>query len=450
MFYAQAQRDYSQELIYLLAEGRYFEARDYRLQYADQLQGNNELFDLFYKIHMSFAFNQPDSGIVYLEKLLGNQNYARELKSDIAAYFQQLAWAYGEKQQYEQSIATLERYINFLKTNSFFQGLEFIKNGIRDAEKEISLYKKKSENPVRKIVRDSDACEIELKDEEYIRFEAQYNGQTIETLFDTGCYYFLAMEKDLADDIGVKYDSNQDSIQRVNGLPIKALEGIIDSIDIKGIKLYNIPVIVLWEKFRSTLLPSDLGADYRDYAERHVFKERQIVLGVPTMKMIGRFEFDWESNRLYIPQKQEPAGISPASNLMVLKNAPYLYMRINNTEFTGLFDTGGDVFLYLTFSYFFKARCEYIAPEPLRRPAVITMRTGTYDDIEYQRVKNPEICFDGRKINADDSDCEVYTMDMSWLKDQVLFDGMAGFQFVKNIGSKCMIDFDTMTVECKD
>lgn len=56
-----AQRNYPQELISLIEQGRCFEAREYRSQYADKLPLADKTFDVFYKAHMALFFNKPDS-----------------------------------------------------------------------------------------------------------------------------------------------------------------------------------------------------------------------------------------------------------------------------------------------------------------------------------------------------------------------------------------------------
>ena len=88
-------------------------------------------------------------------------------------------------------------------------------------------------------------------------------------------------------------------------------------------------------------------------------------------------------------------------------------------------------------------------PKAQKVPYTRTTVTGIYENIEYQIVKNPRIYFGGKNINTSDPDCEVRAIDMVWRSEPNGFDGEIGVQFIKNIGLKCIIDFDSMTVECK-
>jgi hypothetical protein len=443
--YAQGQRNYAQEFVDLLFQGRYFDARDYKMRYADQLPKDFKMLDLLYDISMSLAFNKPDSAILYIEDFLGNQQETEQmLGPNIVGFYIRLSDLYEEKQQYELAIATYEKFINYLIRNPFSQDQEFIKNQMEVTQILISSLKEKMENePIQKIARDADACEIELKEDPYIRFDAQYNGKTVETFFNTGISRFFLIEKDLADDLGVKYSSDPGTGQALNGKEGRISGGTIDSIDIQGIKLYNIPVLVFFEKF-SSYIPDNFDVDYKEEVGKHIYKERQIIMGVPTMKMIGRFEFDWESNTLCIPQKQKSVAMTPISNLMILQNRLYLNMKINDTEFMGLLDTGGNHFFNLSFPYFFKATCKSEETKKLN----YTSFMGVYENIEHQRVKEPQIFFDGRNISNSEPGREVYAID-NIESDNNKYDGVVGIKFIKNIGSKCIIDFDAMTVECK-
>lgn len=47
------QRNYAQELVDLLRQGKCFEALEFREQYANRLPLHDEAFDLLYKSHMS-------------------------------------------------------------------------------------------------------------------------------------------------------------------------------------------------------------------------------------------------------------------------------------------------------------------------------------------------------------------------------------------------------------
>ncbi|GAA4785975.1 hypothetical protein GCM10023231_12340 [Olivibacter ginsenosidimutans] len=442
--YGQIQRNYAQELYDLLLKGRNFEAREFKLQHKDQLPPD---LDLVYNMHMSLAFNKPDSTIIYLEEFLGNPQRVHTIGPVVGQYYVRLCETYESKQQFEKSISAVERHINYLKENPYSLDAETINKEIGEAQIKISLLKEKLKNePIRRLIRDEKDNEIKLKDNVHIRFDAQYNGHTVETYFDTGVTEFCMMEKELADEIGVKYKPNQDSVHSLNGKPIKAIEGYLDSIELTGIKLYNIPVSVVIDKFISNI-PSHLNPDFRQDLANNLLKSKQVLFGLPTMKMIGRFEFDWKSNTLVIPQTKEQKsirrGLDP--NIMFIVNAPYLNMKINDTDFIGFLDFGADHYLFLTYPYFFKSNCDYVKYNTEKQPYFRTGFLGVQENMERQRVENPQIYFDGRKIDTTKPQREVYTM-----ANINNFDGEVGVSFFKNTFSKTVIDFNTMTIECED
>ena len=439
-FQMHAQCNYAQELVDLLHQEKYFEAIDLKKQHADQLPKNDKAFDLIYNIHMSLAFNKPDSAIVYLEEFLNNPDYVRILGPIVGAYYPMLSRSYEDKQQYGKSIDTAEKYLKYLAQNPFSLDQELIKNETNDANKRITLLKDKLENePLRRIVRDQKVQDIKLKDSEYIRFDAKYNGHEIETLFNTDVGRFFLIEEELANEIGVRISSNQD------GNPPILVNGVLDSIELKGVKLYNIPVTILKGKF-SIVLPNDINIDLKTEIESKIFKKRQIIMGVSAMKMIGRFDFDWKSNVLRLPPEQMSVKKKPSPNFMLLKNIPYLNLKINDINFTGLLDTSSKHFIYLTAPYMISNSNSIIAEtqeDMVNRASFL----GYDPNVKRLKIKKPQISFDGK--NIDNKNLDVYEANPIGTKWNV-FDGEVGVDFIKKTGSKTLVDFDTMMIKITD
>lgn len=445
--YGQIQRNYAQELFNLLTNGRYFEAKEFKMQHQDQLPPNDKLLDFIYNIHLSRAFNNSNRNITYLEELLGDSQCVRTIGSVVGQYYVGLCESYESKQQFEKAISTVERHINYLKENLYPLDPEGVKMEIHEAQLKIASLKEKLQHePIRGIVRVKKINKVKLKDDPYIRFDAQYNGHSVETLFDTGVSYYCMMEKGLADQIGVKYKPKQDSIRLINGKPMRAIEGYIDCIEIKGIKLYNIPALVLIDKFTSNLA-SNFNPDYRKHIENNVLKTNQVLFGLPLMKMIGRFEFDWKSNMLTISQAKEQNSIKKSMNPNIAFNNGllYLHMEINDIDFTGFLDLGADHYLFLTYPYFFKSNSAYVKNDPLKKPYFRTGLLGVQENIERYKVDNPNIHFDRRKIETAKPGREVYAME--GINN---FDGEVGIRFFKNTFAKTVIDFNSMAIECED
>lgn len=445
--YGQMQRNYAQELIDLLMNGRNFEAREFKLQHRDHLPPDDKLLGLIYNMHMSIAFNKPDSTIIYLEDFLSNTDNFRNFLPLVGVYYVRLCETYEGKQLIEKAISTVKRHLKYLKDNPHSLNPDVIKNANAEAQNKLLVLKQKLGNePKIQLTRDNKDKVIKLKDGIHVRFDAQYNGHTVETNFDTGVSAFCFIEKDVADEIGVKYKPHQDSIRFVNGKSTKAIDGYVDVIELNGIKLYNIPVLVFIDKFSSNL-PGHLNPTYRQDLQSSLLKSRQVLFGLPAMKMIGRFEFDWKSSTLVIPQKkvQNTLRKSLNPNMMLVQNGLFLSMKINETDFIGFLDSGSDHSLFLTYPYFFKSKCDYVKDDPQKQPLTRAGLTGVQENLERYRLENPQIYFGGRKIDMNNPQRAAYTV-----ANINNFDGEVGIGFFKNNFSKTVIDFNTMTIECEN
>jgi hypothetical protein len=445
--YGQAPRNAAEELFGLLMTGRNFEAKEFKIQHQDQFRPYEKVVELMYNMHMSLAFNKPDSAIIYFEEFLSNHEYVHNIGPAVGQFYVRLSETYEGKQQFEKAISSVERHISYLKENPYSLDPAGVKREIDEAQVKIAYLKEKFQHePIRGIVRDQKNNKVKLKDGPHIRFDAQYNGHTLETLFDTGVSYYCMMEKEVADEIGVKYKPNQDSTRLINGKPMKAIEGYIDRIEIKDIKLYNIHVLVLIDKFTSNLA-RNMNADYRKHVENNVLRSKQVLFGLPIMKMIGRFEFDWKANLLTIPHiKEQNSRVRKLKPAIAVNNGfLYLHMKINDADFTGFLDLGADHYLFLTYPYFFKSNSAYVKNDPLKQPYFRTGLLGVQENIERQRLENPRIYFDGRRIDSSKPGREVYAI--AGINN---FDGEVGVSFFKNTFAKTVIDFNSMTVDCVD
>jgi len=443
--YGQGQRNYAQELFNLLMNGRYFEAKEFKVQHRDQLQPD---IDLVYNMYMASAFNKPDSTIYYLEKFLGDPRGVRTIGPVVGQYYVGLYETYANKQQFDKAISTVERYINYLKENPYSLDPEAIKKEIVGAQGNITLFKEKINTAsIIRIAHGEKDYKIKLKNDPNIRFDALYNGHNIETYFDKGTSDFCIMEKELADEIGVKYKQTQDSTRLMYGKLIRAIGGYIDSIELGGLKLYNIPVVVFLDKFAS-YLPGHLDPGVRQDLQNNLLKSKQVLFGLPAIRKIGgRFEFDWKSNTLIIRQSKDPKNIASNlnPNMAFINNSLYLHLKVNDTDFTGFLDLSADHYVFLTYPYFFKSNSDYVNNDAKKQPYTRVGFLGIEENIERYRVENPKIYFGGKMIDAKNAQSEVYTV-----ADINNFDGEVGVRFFKNNFSKTVIDFNTMTIQCEE
>ena len=443
--FASAQRNFAQEFIDLLMENRCMEVREMYQQHADELPLDDSTFYLIYKSKMEFFFNRPDSGAIYLEKLLGNANYRVPLGITFFEFYRQLMMYYFFYQKFEDGIDLCNRMIDFLKSNPFDFDNSILQNIIIDIEKQkVTLQTRAINEPLVKIERISNRKDntIKLIKDEYIRFDAKYNGVQIETWFDTGAGHYFYIEKSLADKIGVKIvKMDQDSVQNIGGYATRAYEGMIDSIDLKSIKLYNIPVLVFLEKF-SPSLSDTFDTKTRSMIERK-YANNQIIMGRPTMLLIGKFEFNWEKNTLSFPDNRSRKNGNNSSNMFLGDNNLYLNLYINGLTYSGFFYTGCEDFITIKNSFCEKNKNMIELDEIIKKPLNYFTRSNNYWNVPYEQTINTKISFMGKTIQHDGID--ILIVDKYPAVETL--DGIVGVRFLKSITPKVIIDFDNMEIE---
>lgn len=441
-----AQRNYAQELIDLLQQGKCFEAIDLRAQYADDLPLSDKAFDLVYKSHMALFFNKPDSISIYLEELTAHHELP--LGPAIGAYYGKLLQMYDDTQQFEKGIKLCDKIIAYFNRNPFDLAPDLVQNEIRQMENAKLSFEKRNANELRRRVEriKNKNGVIKLKESDYIRFDAMYNNVPVQTWFDTGVSTYLMATTKVAEEIGVRIvDTTQDSMKMMNGVPIKALAGIIDSMDLKSVKLYNIPVMILDGYVPQ--LDDTLNSDAKLNVET-VLSDRQIIMGLPVMKMIGQIEFDWEKRTVSFPESTRETGTNSSSTIFMIDNNLYQRLKVNGVNYVGHADTGDNDFVNMTFS-FYEMNKSHIEIDSIaeKKPINHYRTTGVSSNVPYEVVKNPTVYFKGKNIHSNTRNVLISDGTLSHLNT---FDGTIGANFFKHLGSKVIFDFDNMEIKNKD
>ena len=191
-----AQHNYAQELVDLMQQGRYFEAKDLYTQHAAQLPPNDNALEMLYKSHMALFLNKQDSAAIYLENLLADHELT--MGPAIGVYYGRLLQVYDDTQRFKDGIKLCDKILNYIKRNPFDLNQDFISNEINWIDSVKSVLKNRDLNEPRiKIVRTNyEKNTIKLNDSEYIRFDATYNDIPLQTFFDTGVSeYFIVTKK---------------------------------------------------------------------------------------------------------------------------------------------------------------------------------------------------------------------------------------------------------------
>lgn len=442
-----AQRNYFQELIGLVEQGRCFDAREFRALYTDKMPKNDEAFDVFYKAQMALFFNKPDSAAIYLEDLIAN--HTLKIGPVIALYYGKLLSVYDSKQQFREGIRVCDKYLDHLKKNPFDQDKDLISREVSSIEKiKIAFQFRDINEPRIKIVKkDSGKGKtIKINDGEYIRFNARYNNVVAETWINTTSSAYFIMTRRLADKIGTKLiNKNQDSVQTIEGIPRKAKVEIIDSIDFESIKLYNIPVLVLSNSLMPGLADT-VKAEIKSKVEKE-FNREQIMMGVPAMKLLRKIEFDHKKHTVSFPGRAEKIGSNDASNMFLSGNSFCLKLKVNELNFLGYASTGSWDFLNMTFPFYRKNKSRIeIDSVTLKKPINLYTIKGTSFNVPYELVKNAKVSFGGRLVNHNNG--QVLVEGES--PDNTVYDGVVGVKFFRQLGSKVVLDFDNMRMSVSD
>lgn len=439
-----AQRNFAQELIVLMQQGKCFEARELRKQYSEYLPLNDKTYDLVYKSHMAMFFNKPDSISIYLEDLTTHHEFA--MGPVVAAYYGKLLQVYDDTQQFEKGMKVCDRIIAYFHRNPFNLAPDFVNNEIQQMENAKSSFEYRNANePRRRVERMSNKNAVtKLKDSNYIRFDAVYNGVPMQTWFDTGVSAYLVTTKNVAEEIGVRM-VDKDTPKFMNGIQVEAWAGIIDSIDLKSVKLYNIPVIV--HDGHAPNLSDTLNSEAKSKLDT-IRNEKQVIMGLPLMKMIGKFEFDWKKRTVRFPENTGEPATNRSSNIYMSDNNLYQQLKINGQNYVGHVDTGDDDFVNMAFSFYEKNK-SYIEIDSLaeKKPINHYRATGIFFNVPYEIVKDPKIDSNGTNINPNTSCVLITDGTLSHLNS---FDGTIGAGLFKHLGPKVIFDFVNMEIKRKE
>lgn len=438
-----AQRNYAQELVHLLLQGECFKAKEFHMQYADKLPEHDKALDLVYKSHMALFFNKPDSATIYLKDLL--ISYEDFLGPLAPFYYGKLLRIYTDSQQFEKGLNLCDqmtthynKYASQINKNVLERELDLVENI------KASLRSRLNNESIIKIKRVDSVKSIELIKDEYIRFYSNYNGDSIETWFDTGVSNHFQISKKIADKIGVRaVHINQDSTQIVNGISQKGYEGVIDSITIGNINLYNIPVLVFNKGF-TPYLPDSIDDEIKRRVQE-IFKDEQVIMGLPTMKLIGKFEFDRENSLLTFPENIKYTETNTTSNIYFHDQRAYLELTINDLNYVGFFDIGSNNFIDLSYPFYEKHKSLIQIDTIIQKPLLNNYSlTNTLVGAPYEIVKDPIVLLNNKKVNCEQAQIRVF--DDVQIPGTII-DGTVGINFLKGLGSKIIIDFDNMKIE---
>lgn len=444
------QKNYTQELINLLDEGKCFEAFNYKEKYKDSIP-NDRFFNLYYQYNMSRFFNKTDSAAIYLEEMT-RPEYETIWNQNIGGIQGTLLRMYDDLQQYDNAIALCDDMIDYYKRNPFGLSENTLKNEIEFAKNVQSAIEKKAKvQPLIRIEYGETPSEVPLCniDSSLIHFEAEYNGKSITTLFDTGVSFYLTMNKSLADSLGVKvYDVHQDSIRIINDIPLKAINGVIDSIKIGAIRLYNIPALIFSEEYLITnLSDSLLKIPYVNNNAKLSAQTTKMIMGLPLMSLIGQFEFDWTQKTMTLSYPTSKAA--DKRNLYTWNGVIYTQLQINKLNCNVNVDTGmKDTFFILDDLFYNNNKNSILKTDLEEKIPDEYYYSHTVAGIEIKKpmgfAENADIIYNKKKIPHTTKEVPIGGNPFTHIKN---INGSVGVNFFKRLGAKTIIDFVNMRMD---
>ena len=460
LFYAQEQEiNYAHTLTTLLLQNRCIEARELYMQHSDEviqhakkIIKNSIVIEWFYKSQIAWYFNKPDTAISYLENLLSNHDYQLQLGTLTGILYAKLLRQYTDKQQFNAAIKLSNEFIDYYKRNPFKLDQELIKNELIFIENlKSSLEDRAQKEPIIKVERINSHKDsvIKLLESNFIRFNAKYNDVQIETWFDTGKDYYFFISKSLADKIGVKvFINNENSAYFVNDVKLQVYEGVIDSVDFQSLKMYNIPVLVYYDKYGMSIIESIFDEDSTKL--ERIYTDKQISMGMAAIKLIEKIEFDWSQNSISFPDDGEAKIDNSVSNIFFIYNKLFIYSIINGFNFSGNLDTGRNDFINISTSFYENNKSDFEVDSIIKRkPLNISSSStwgGTVASIQHKYAKNANVFFNSTSIAHDIK--EVAITDISTYFESL--DGNYGVRFLKRLAPRVIIDLVNMEIELKN
>jgi hypothetical protein len=346
--FVSAQINYEQELINLVVADKWFEANDFYKTYKDSLR--YEPIILTYKGGIQKAFNHPNEAISYYNNC--TEKYASEMHPILLInyVYTPLKDIYIEINQFEKANNVIDKIIEILMTDPSLTGTE--EHALKIIE---SLKKEKQSNitysaypPIKIIYDKTERTETKIANnslKNLLISDIDVNSNCVAALYDTGATDCV-ITKRIADKVGIKSIAG-DSLNLNNDENMKTIMGIIDSLKIGTLKLYNIPVYINETENESM----ELGIK-ENATEEEIQKSKQkidsfyssvdIIIGLSLLKKLGNMEWNNENSSISFYKKSK--FHNPESNLCIFNKGLYLKLNLNENPlyYTALLDTGGD------------------------------------------------------------------------------------------------------------
>ncbi len=370
--FVTAQINHDQELINLVVENKWFEANDYYNFYQDSLK--YEPIKLAYKGGTAKAFNRTEEAILYFNQGIVHASEMPSLLL-INQFYIPLYNCYAEIQDYNKAVEIIEKIISLLDSMKSSENENYLLEAIRKFEIDRRMYETYSHYPpIRKVYNGKHQTEMSFNDSIHnlLTTNAICNGSPLKIMFDTG-FTECSMSYDVAKKLNVKIIS-QDSL--LLNSKIGGVMGIIDSLELGTLKIYNIPVFVS-SKWKDSFEITDNTKDEKVAKltkKIEDFNTIDFVVGLPILKLLCNMEWNYETMKLVFYDESKSLY---ASNLCLFDKGLYLKFQVNRDAYNymALFDTGGAHGLIINREFYNKNTDLFITSVPvnmLRKRTTLT------------------------------------------------------------------------------
>ena len=430
-------------LLKIMGDGRYYESKE---MYEENVGKWPSEVQLFYKFRMAEFMGKKDSASIYLEKMLldypgifgAEEIIINVLLFDI--YIAQKDFLKGERAY----IRTKE----FLKKNLYDISdteLTLWKNGI---EERMNYLKKVTNQPPIIINRRNEKKKVMIEEDNKLLVEIQINGIPQKAYFDTGDGHYYTLNRRLAERLGIKCDISEMDKVVINNTEMLIKYFNIDSLEIGNITIYNVPATIFEHNVISSMpdslknIPQIVNGVDSIYSS--LFNS---VIGLPLMKLIGKFQMNYEINEISFPDiKSHDSPKEP--NLFYYDSDLYTRLKINKHNFTGTLDTGSDSFLEIDTAFYKKYHADIPIDNTIlpSKSYFIIMAHQLFNNVPYKVPYIPVLEFNNTPLQVPTKEAiKIYSLYHMWPGRYL--DGVIGYNFFRRIGKKVLLDLDNMRIE---
>jgi hypothetical protein len=410
----------------LIQQQKWFDVRDYLSQNKDSI---SEMHYLATKSVLDTYFNKPDSALMNIGILL-NQ-YSKELGDGTFNYAVLMVKNLAEVQKYDEAINLIKDILRQVGNalpkshidsfNAWISSLEFYKN-----------------YPYRVVFNENGPLktDFEMLKREGIALESKANGVELKIIFDTGSS-LNRISKETADRIGIHTYLPDTILTNQN---IKILKGIIDSIEISNIKIYNCQVDVAFEK-------PDLPINQMTPDEKGNFLSildslpNISIIGISTMKLIGIIDIDFFNKKISFEQSnfqnQQP------SNIFIIDNLLYLHTTLSNQPFISKFDTGNSLGTFIHKDYYDRYKGDFSLEDDQEHEILIYYQDA-FDTVKYKKLNDIVLNSYNQYYKLTNAMVSL-NRPFVYTPDYPVPDGIIGVDFVKLLKSM-RLDFKNMCI----